>query len=278
MSSVLLPGKTLGWRFFDDLPGLCRVVGSFCTISCVGSLMTLSAMSCNRYVLICHQRFYYRIFTTRNSVIMCGCFFVVGFVLVGLNFVGVGNHSFDHKSLECIWERMANYHYTIVFAMVMVIIPITVTGLSYLRLFMHVRNSRLKVHNHGNNNTKTEVSVSVIQPEAASAVPQKSKGGGGPESQPGKKPPKNGGGSSMNSTLKLARALFIIYLVFSACWLPFSLLIVLDAQDTFSHELHVTIVAWAHLHPSMNWFVYYHTHNKFHAAFRHLTGLDKCCK
>ena len=84
--------------------------------------------------------------------------------------------------------------------------------------------------------------------------------------------------SKRRSTIRLARALFIIYLVFSACWLPFSLLIVLDAQDTFSHQLHVTIVAWAHLHPSINWLVYYHTHSKFHAAFRRLLGMDTCCR
>ena len=354
-SGILFSGKTLGWRFFSDFPGFCRAIGSLCTISCVGSLMTLSAMSCNRYVLICHQQYYYKIFTTRNSIIMCCCFFFVGFVLVGLNFVGLGNHSFDHKSLECIWDRMADHSYTIVFAVVMVLIPITVIGLSYIRLYMYVRQSRLKIHNHGNNsNHKSEASVSATQPPACFDELELTKSANDgtaicdlarkesneendeqPEVQPQEsdlqrkqdflkklrfdasgpltemrlntlqgesrssqksaydfdkddrpsqsvsvrqpnKSSKSGGGSS-TSTLKLARALFIIYLVFSACWLPFSLLIVLDANDTFSHDLHVTIVAWAHLHPSINWLVYYLTHQKFYTAFRKLLGMDRCC-
>ena len=282
-SGILFSGKTLGWRFFSDFPGFCRAIGSLCTISCVGSLMTLSAMSCNRYVLICHQQYYYKIFTTRNSIIMCCCFFFVGFVLVGLNFVGLGNHSFDHKSLECIWDRMADHNYTIVFAIVMVLIPIFVTGLSYIRLFLFVRKSKLKIHNHGKNNLKTEISTNAVfsieetQLNTIGKEGKKLQGQNNEKEETKQKKNSSPGGGNVNSTLKLARALFIIYLVFSACWLPFSLLIVLDANDTFSHELHVTIVAWAHLHPSMNWLVYYNTHLKFHAAFRKLMKLDKCC-
>ena len=348
----LISAKTLGWRFFSDFPGFCRAVGSICTISCVGSLMTLSAMSCNRYILICHRHLYPRLFTIRNSVIMCCCFYFVGFVLVALNFFGVGNHSFDHKSLECIWDRMADHNYTIVFSVVMVLIPITVTGMAYARLYLHVRRSRLKVHSHCNiQNPRPEASNSAARPSITlegqktkriekgrdagitmieenngrqenqpenAQLPQKEDfvkrmrlGASGSSSEDKLTPPLQGttkpsvkvssdsdlseradeggagkqqtqksssrGGSTSAATLKLARALFIIYLVFSVCWLPFSLLIVLDADDTFSHELHVTIVAWAHLHPSINWLVYYLTHKKFYAAFRKLLGVDRCC-
>ena len=315
--------------------------------------MTLAAMSCNRYVLICHRHLYHRIFNTRNSVIMCCCFYLIGFVLIAFNFIGIGDHSFDHKSLECIWDRMANHNYTIVFAVVMVLIPITVIGLSYVRLYMHVRQAKMKIHSHGNStNPRSEAAASVIQPAtsfdelelarngidatagSAQKVPNRENdeqeeiepeesdlarreeflknlrfGASGPLTEKrlhplhgmSKKTQKSSydfdmnerpsqsvvgtqknkhsraGGGSTTSKLKLARALFIIYLVFSACWLPFSLLIVLDADDTFSHELHVTIVAWAHLHPSINWLVYYLTHQKFYIAFRKLLGFDRCC-
>ena len=314
--------------------------------------MTLSAMSCNRYILICHRHLYPRVFTTRNSVIMCCCFYFVGFFLVALNFFGVGNHSFDHKSLECIWDRMADHNYTIVFSVVLVLIPITVTGMAYAKLYLHVRRSRLKIHSHCNiQKPRPEASNSAARPSVIfdgqktkrieggrdagikaaeenngqqenhpenAQLPQKEDfvkrmrlGASGPSSEDKLPPPPPQGttnppvkapsdsdlseradegvagkqqteksssrGGSTAATLKLARALFIIYLVFSACWLPFSLLIALDVNDTFSHELHVTVVAWAHLHPSMNWFVYYLTHKKFHAAFRKLLGADRCC-
>ena len=298
--------------------------------------MTLSAMSCNRYVLICHRHLYPRLFTIRNSVIMCCCFYFIGFFLVVLNFFGIGDHSFDHKSLECFWDRMADHNYTIVFSVVVILIPITVTGLSYIRLYLHVRQSRLKVDSHSKVNPKPEVSTNATptkpavgdvqrkestsgndetagiqlknfkdesngrqdiqseQPDLAREKddPKKTRlGANGSPKENGQcthngariatekqqNPKSKAAGGKMNPTLKLARALFIIYLVFSACWLPFSLLIALDADDTFSQELHVTVVVWAHLHPSINWLVYYLTNQKFHAAFRKLLRLNKCC-
>ena len=310
-------------------------------------------MSCNRYVFICHRHLYHRVFSIRNSIIMCCCCYLIGCVLIAFNFIGIGDHSFDHKSLECIWDRMANHNYTIVFAVVMVLIPIAVIGLSYIRLYMHVRRSKMKFHRHDNStDPRSQASASVIQLNGSSDAleltrsstdvtagsgrqvsnkendeqeeiqPEESHlarkeeflnrlrfGARGPRTEKrlhslhgiSKSPQKSSydfdmnerrrqrvtgtqksensraGGGSTTSKLKLARALLIIYLVFSACWLPFALLIVLDADDTFSHELHVTIVAWAHLHPSINWLVYYLTHKKFHIAFRKLLGLDRCC-
>ena len=244
---------------------------------------------------------------------------------------------------------MADHNYTIVFSVVVVLIPITVTGLAYVRLYLHVRQSRLKVHNHGNNDVqRPEATANAAQPSASSDDQKPSRIGnardtgiqlgclnkennGQEEIQPkdsdlptkqenAKKlgispteslaenrlhPPHGANRNcqtvpcgerstesaaekqqkkigrcarmSMSSTLKLARALFIIYLVFSACWLPFSLLIILDADDTFAKEVHITIVAWAHLHPSVNWLVFYLTHNKFRTAFRKLVRIDTCC-
>ncbi|XP_046568437.1 melatonin receptor type 1B-B-like [Haliotis rubra] len=233
--------KLEGSDFFDRIPGLCRVIGSLCTMSCVASLMTIAAMSCNRYVFIVHHSHYKSIFSTRNCVIYCVLFYCVGMSLVLLNLADIGDHSFDHKSLECIWERMATYPYTVVFSVVMVWIPICITGLSYMCMYRHVRSVRLRVHN-----------VRAAHP--------------GPTEK----------AADLKPSFKLAKTLFIIYLVFSVCWIPYALLIVLDSRDTFQHELHVCIVVFAHLHPSINWLVYYATNRKFHNAFIEILGLDKC--
>jgi len=229
----LLSAKLEGVHFFDKVPGLCRTIGSLCTISCVTSLMTISAMSCNRYVYIVHNSRYTTIFRARNCVIYCVSFYCVGLCLVLLNLADIGDHSFDHKSLECIWDRMATYTYTIVFSVVLVWIPIIVTGCSYLHMYVHVQGVRNRVHNV------------------------------------------NGNATGRSTGFKLAKTLFIIYCVFSTCWIPYALLIVADSQDTFSYELHVLIVVFAHLHPSINWLVYYVTNRKFHVAFKYLLRLNR---
>ncbi|KAL4226622.1 Melanopsin [Mactra antiquata] len=223
--------KIEGEQFFDRNPGLCQTIASLCTISCVTSLMTISAMSMNRYVFICAHEYYERIFKKWQSIAICACFYLVGGTLVMLNFAGVGDHGFDRKSVECIWDRMATYPYTVVFSIVLVWIPSLVTGICYLKIYLFVRSHRRRVKAHQGSTAQN---------------------------------------SPFMKNIRLAKTLFVIYAVFITCWAPYALLIVLDSQDTYPHSVHVYITAFAHLHPSLNWFIYYITNRKFKNAYNNL--------
>lgn len=163
---------------------------------------------------------------------MCCCLYGIGLTLVLLNFAGIGDHSFDRKSLECIWDRLDTYPYTVIFSVALVWIPVIIVGFSYLGIFLSVHKSRQNIK-HRSSMRKTSYSSG------------------------------------------LARTLFIIYAVFTTCWIPYALIIVLDRYNTFPHEVHIYITVWAHLHPSFNWLVYYFTNTKFQAAFDRIAHLDK---
>lgn len=204
------------------------VVGKLCTISCISSLGSIACLSFNRYVCICHNSYYNKIFSRRNSIGMCASLYAVGLLLVMMNSVGIGGHGFDDKSLECIWDRMATYSYTVVFSVCLVWIPVIVVGVSYLSLFLHVRKKRNEIQN---------INVS---------------------------------NQSKSKPLKLAKTIFIIYTTFSLCWIPFAILLVADVNDTFSSELHLCITVIAHLHPSINWLIYFMTNSNFNTACKKL--------
>ncbi|XP_025107572.1 G-protein coupled receptor moody-like, partial [Pomacea canaliculata] len=313
----LFTAKSVGYRFFEGFPGLCRAIGCLCTISCVGSLMTLSTMSCNRYILICHNTLYRRVFTLRNCLLMCAGIHLFGFFLVSLNFYGVGNHSFDRKSFECVWDRMASHDYTIIFGIVLVWVPTIVTGVAYSRTYLFVRRARIKVHSHrnakhgtitGNSGTMSSLShenpISLKKKSAHKTETENSTSREEDSDMPGEEGTprkddnqtpintkrvrltarKNFGNSSYPTTarqralpdlasLKLAKTLFIIYVVFSTCWFPYSAVIIFDRYDHFSHEVHAFVIVFAHLNASINWLVYYTTHSKLRWAFRKLLGL-----
>ncbi|XP_063428055.1 melatonin receptor type 1B-A-like [Mytilus trossulus] len=224
--------KLEGEEFFDKLPGFCRTVASGCTIACINSLGSITLLSFNRYVFICHHKYYFQIFHKKTCIIMCCCLYCVGLSLVLLNFAGIGDHSFDRKSLECIWDRLDTYPYTVIFSVALVWIPVIIVGFSYLGIFLSVHKSRQNIK-HSSSMRKTSYSSG------------------------------------------LARTLFIIYAVFTTCWIPYALIIVLDRYNTFPHEVHIYITVWAHLHPSFNWLVYYFTNTKFQAAFDRIAHLDK---
>ncbi|XP_061193535.1 melatonin receptor type 1B-A-like [Saccostrea echinata] len=223
--------KLEGENFFNLYPGLCQFIAYGCTMSCVNSLGTIALMSFNRYVLLCHHQHYDKIFKKHTCIMMCVSLYCVGLLLVLLNLAGIGDHSFDRKSLECIWDRMATYYYTVVFSVTLVWIPVVVTGFSYLNIYLRVTRSAKRMKKH--------------------------------QDKPAK------------SSVNLARTLFIIYVVFATCWIPYALIIVVDRNDTFPHEAHLYVTVFAHLHPSINWLVYYFTNTKFHRAFDKIAGLHR---
>ncbi|KAI0236098.1 hypothetical protein LSAT2_013325, partial [Lamellibrachia satsuma] len=57
-----------GVAFFDQFPGLCRVLGSVCIISCCTSVLSIGCISLNRYVFICRQWTYKRLYKYVNSI------------------------------------------------------------------------------------------------------------------------------------------------------------------------------------------------------------------
>lgn len=222
-----LVAKLEGKEFFDRIPGLCQTIASMCTISCVTSLMTIGLLSFNRYIYICVNKFYERIFCTRKCIFMCLCVYLVGTILVLLNAAGIGDHGYDSRSLECIWNRMETYPYTVVFSIALVWIPSVVIGICYLKIYLYVRAHKKRMRQ---------------------------------QSEYGK--------STSLKSFQLARTLFVIYAVFITCWAPYALLIVIDTQNTFPHEVHICITMFAHLHPSLNWVIYYCTNKKFAASYR----------
>jgi len=201
--------------------------------------MTIAMMSLNRYFFICSHDWYERLFTKQTCVGICISLYSIGIVIVLLNQIDIGNHGFDHKSIECIWDRMASYPYTVVFSIVLVWVPIMITGISYGRIYYYVVQHRRRVQQ---------------KQVTSSHAPVKS--------------------------LRLAKTLFVIYAIFSICWIPYALLLVVDYKDDLPHELHLYITMFAHLHPSLNWLIYYVTNERYRHAYKEIifACLCLCCK
>ncbi|KAK3609835.1 hypothetical protein CHS0354_029875 [Potamilus streckersoni] len=218
--------KLEGEKFFNSVPGLCKTIGSLCTISCIGSLMSIGSLSFNRYIRICHQNLYSKLFTKRSCICLCVGFYIFGVFLVLLNLAKIGDHQFDRKAILCIWDRMATHNFTIVFSVVLVWIPMILIGVFYSLIYFYVARHKSNTMLSTNNNS-LQKSVKV----------------------------------------QVAKTFFIIYAIFSVCWIPYALAIAADHNNSFSHEAHTYIAMWAHLHPSINWIVYYTTHRNFRKAF-----------
>ncbi|XP_062605057.1 melatonin receptor type 1A-like [Saccostrea cucullata] len=136
-----LLGKLEGEKFFLANPGLCQVIAYLCTISCISSLGSITLMSFSRFIFICHNKYYDTIFRKSTSITMCVGLYLTGLLMVLLNLAGIGDHSYDRKSLECIWDRMATYYYTVAFSVVLVWIPVVLNALFYFSIYYKVHKN-----------------------------------------------------------------------------------------------------------------------------------------
>ena len=142
---VLTMASIIG--IFYSVPEFFRGIACLCTISCVKSLGSIVLMSFSRYVSICHHHLYNKIFKKSTCFVMCFCLYMIGLLLVLLNFVGIGDHSFNRKSSECIRDRLTTYYYTVFFTVFFVWTQFLVTRIFYVTIFLKFRGSSKRIPN-----------------------------------------------------------------------------------------------------------------------------------
>ena len=78
----------------------------------------------------------YRLFTTRNNILLCFLFWITGLTISLPGLVGWTDNVYDHKMLECIWNRTHSQSYTIFFSSCVVFLPILVISFSHMKIYL----------------------------------------------------------------------------------------------------------------------------------------------
>jgi hypothetical protein len=237
-----------GRSFFDARPGLCDVAAMLCVCVCVCALLSIGAISCQQFVQICRPDLYATLFNVRNNALYCAGFWAVGLLVAIPSLLGWTDNVYDPKMLECIWDRTHDVSYTVFYVSVAVFLPMGVISYSYIRIFLHVRASKRRIQR-----IQQGDGPHTVAPAAAAAAK-----------------PKKG------DPTRLARTLFIIFLVFAICWTPYSVLVVADYRDSLSHEVHLFALLLAHLHASADPIVYGLTNKHFQDGYRRIGRLLLC--
>ncbi|XP_074650554.1 melatonin-related receptor-like [Tubulanus polymorphus] len=84
------------------------------------------------------------------------------------------------------------------------------------------------------------------------------------------------GTSGKKDSMRLARTLFIIFIVFALCWTPFTLFVVIDPKDELGQELYMFAILIAHVNSSLNCILYGITNKQFRKGYYKVLGLEKC--
>ena len=248
---MCVPGIVKGEGWFIIRPAICEAVASICLTSCFCSLMSIGAVSFNRYIHICHNEHYRKIYTPRNSVLICVGLWIVCFTAEMSCFIGWGDHSYDRKTLSCVWDRTADFSYTVFFSGAGVAFPIVLISICYIKIYAFFRASKKRV----------------------AAMEMNSPSGGSKPDADGVRQIKKQ--SARNESMKLARTLFIIFAVFAACWTPYAIIVVADIHDEYAMEVHIFSILLAHTNSSLNSVLYGLTNVHFRQGYLKVVWL--CC-
>ena len=196
----------------------------------------------SRYICLCVNHWYRRVYTLKRCVMMAIALWVVCALLEMPNYFNWGGHAFDAKTMACSYDRTANYSYTLFFVLVTIAPPLVTVLVCYLKVFLHVRKSRKEIQKIGGNIS-----------------------GGNSSGQK----------SLTSSEVQLAKTLFIIYVVFLICWAPYAVVVLIDIQDEWSKVAYVVAIQLAHTNSSVNSIIYAASNKDFRTGYQMV--LRKCC-
>ncbi|ESO89165.1 hypothetical protein LOTGIDRAFT_154252 [Lottia gigantea] len=229
---MCIVGVVKGQRWFSSRVWFCELISSLCLTACFCAFLNLTLVSFNRYIYVCKNRLYYVLFKTKVCIVLCLVTWVAAFLFQFPNFIGWGDHTFDEKNHQCIWDRTKSYSYTLFVSIALIGSPLLFMTVAYILIFWRIFQTKVNVY-----------SYSIDDPDRLK--------------------------KAWKETAKSSRTLFILFVVFVVCWTPYTTVISLDVADDLPMEVHIMVTLVAHLHSSSTFVVYMISNRPYRrAAFR----------
>jgi hypothetical protein len=124
----------------------CDFLGAICLIGCACNLVSQLVLAINRYFNICWNKYFRKLFTIRVAITLCVFCWFASLLVDSPNLLGWGNHTFDVKTANCMWNRLASLSNSLFFSFVAVFTPCLITFSCYLRIFVFVMKSKDRVN------------------------------------------------------------------------------------------------------------------------------------
>lgn len=234
-------GVAKGEEFFDDKQWLCEFVASMCLTACFCAFLSLTLLTLSRYVYLCHNQLYDKLFNRGSCIVMCVMCWATAFMFEFPNFIGWGGHYFDKKNHQCIWDRTASMSYTMFVSIGLIGGPLVLMAICYFLIFQQIWETKRDIYKLDSDN------------------PMRMR-------------------KAWNETVRSSKTLFCIFIVFVVFWTPYAVTVALDVQDNLSTELHLFVTLLAHLHSSVNCIIYAAGNKKFRKGMMRLFGCRQSTK
>ena len=160
-----------------EITYLCEFLASFCIISCSASLFSIGAVAFNRYVYICHNRVYSKLYTHCTIPVMIIGIWIIGTMIDLPTYLQFGNHIFHARISTCFFNPL-HPGYKVLFV-VANFFPMALTVYCYIRIIalvyrrnQHLQKTIKQANQIGNHNTSAikAADVRLLKAIAAMAI------------------------------------------------------------------------------------------------------------
>ncbi|XP_046375555.1 melatonin receptor type 1B-A-like [Haliotis rufescens] len=209
-------------------PGHCVFNGFLIVCAYVASLLTLTVISINRYLNICHSDTYRRVFTKHTTITICVCIWVVAALMTLPPLVGWGRFRYDRKLHYCGYDRTANFGYTLFLLLGSIAAPAIIIFICNFYIYRYVRNAKNRIRQTGlpSNRTPKPAEISLI------------------------------------------KTLFAVFLCFAALMSPYMITTIADRDDTWPATVHIACSYTSFTNSCVNWFLYGLMNRSFREGYK----------
>lgn len=224
-----------GEHFFSDKPWLCNLIASMCLTACFCAFASLTMLSLNRYVYLCHNEIYDKMYGRITCIVICVMCWIAAFLCEFPNFIGWGGHYFDQEANQCIWDRTSSLSYTLFVAIGLIGFPLLTMTICFILIFRRIWNTKKALYDID-------------------------------EGKDGRM------GKVMVESFRAAKTIFVIFVVFVICWTPYAVVIAIDVENTLPMPVHLFLTLLAHLHSSCNFIIYFVGNKRFRVVLGRILG------
>ncbi|CAG2231637.1 unnamed protein product [Mytilus edulis] len=232
---MCIVGVIKGEHFFSDKPWLCNLIASMCLTACFCAFASLTMLSLNRYVYLCHNEIYDKMYGRITCIVICVMCWITAFLCEFPNFVGWGGHYFDQQANQCIWDRTSSLSYTLFVAIGLIGFPLLTMTICFILIFRRIWNTKKALYDIDK----------------------------GKDGRMGK---------VMVESFRAAKTIFVIFVVFVICWTPYAVVIAIDVENTLPMPVHLFLTLLAHLHSSCNFIIYFVGNKRFRVVLGRILG------
>ncbi|XP_069136188.1 melatonin receptor type 1B-like [Argopecten irradians] len=236
--AIVLPynivGIVIGPEHFLNYEGICHAVATICVSACACSMMTLAAIALNRYVFVCRNKYYHRIYNKWTTPIMCLFLWILVLCIDMPSYLGWGGHAYDFQTMGCSFDRSGHLSYVLFLSVAIYWVPFILVFICYILIFKYVQKNRKQLRK----------AFSRISCNNAAVL-----------------------NTRREEEIRMVRTFFIVVVVFLICWTPYDLLVLFDRLDEAPRLLYIILLTIGHSNSALNSILYASTNRRFRRGY-----------